>query len=244
MQNVVASLGLLGLASAVPLTSRQVVPHYPPTSLSTGFRLIANVTDPSKDFNPPVNNWVFNGIHVGAGLNDAVLLADGADSGRILYQNGTAAGLRFNEGSVLSDGGTPPFPFGISVQAADATDSDGYHEVSLNAGSGTSGVLLARFPEVYPILHATAPGTFVACNQTAPYYNQNFITVRWAYDVFNSTTALYDHQIPDGCTAITLVPECATLKDLPEGSLSSHEYAANSTCYEDVSAIDWTQYGP
>lgn len=244
MFNRITSLSLLGLASAVPFTSRQVVPNYPPTSLSTGFRLIANVTDPSKDLDPPVNNWVFNAIHTGAGFNDAVLEADGDDSGRIFYQNGTAAELRYAQGHVLTDGGTPPFPFGISIAGPDEVDANGYHDVSVNAGSGNVSVQLTQFPVVYPILRAGTSGTYIACPQVVPYYNAEYITIRWAYDVFNSTTALYDHQVPDACVAINLVPECATLNTLPEGSLSSHEYAANSTCYADVSAIDWTQYGP
>ena len=82
--NSVVSLGLVGLASAVPLAGRQV-PHYPPTSLSTGFRLVANVTDPTRDFTPPINHWVLSGIHTGAGTSDVVL---SAEDGRVLYQNG------------------------------------------------------------------------------------------------------------------------------------------------------------
>lgn len=88
MLNKVVSLGLVGLASAAPLASRQV-PNYPPTAVSTGFRLIANVTVPSEDFTPPVNNWVLTGIHVGPALNDAALFEDGENVGRIFYQNGT-----------------------------------------------------------------------------------------------------------------------------------------------------------
>ncbi|KAI0131778.1 hypothetical protein BJ170DRAFT_220232 [Xylariales sp. AK1849] len=243
MLNTVLSLGLAGLASAAPLTSRQV-PHYPPTALSTAFRLIANVTDPATDFNPPVNNWVFNAIHTGAGFNDAVLLADGADSGRIFYQNGTVEEIRYNDGSVLTDGGTPPFPFGIYVSSADESDSDGLNDVSVNVGSGTKGVELEHFPTVYPTLRGPAPGTYIACNQTVPYYHANYITIRYAYGILNPDTALYDYDIPEGCVAINLVAECATLNDLPEGSQSSHEYASTVNCYADVSAIDWTQYGP
>lgn len=85
MLSTVLSLGALGLAAAAPLESRQVVPHYPPTQQSKGFNLVANVTDPSKDFTPPINSWFLTGLHVGAGLSDAAL---NAESGRIFYQNG------------------------------------------------------------------------------------------------------------------------------------------------------------
>ncbi|KAK6078637.1 hypothetical protein SCUP515_09687 [Seiridium cupressi] len=238
------SLAIAGVASATPLSSRQVVPHYPPTQSSTGFRLIANVTDPSEDFTPPVDNWVFNAIHVGAGFNDAVLLPDGTDSGRIFYVNGTAEDVYYYRGSTLTDGGTPPFPYGIYVASEDQTDAGGSHDVSVNVGSGTTGVQLTRFPDVYPTLAGAGQGTYVACNQTVPYYQKNYITVRWTYDTIDPDTSLNVHQIPEGCVAINLIPECATLNDLPEGSLSRHEFAATSVCYDDVSAIDWTQYGP
>lgn len=85
MLSTVLSLGALGLAAAAPLESRQVVPHYPPTQQSKGFNLVANISDPSKDFTPPINNWLLSGLHVGAGLSDASLSSTG---GRIFYQNG------------------------------------------------------------------------------------------------------------------------------------------------------------
>ncbi|KAK8128881.1 hypothetical protein PG984_009989 [Apiospora sp. TS-2023a] len=232
MFSTVLSLGALGLAAAAPLESRQVVPHYPPTQQSKGFTLIANVTDPSKDFTPPVNGWLLSGLHVGAGLNDASL---SSQVGRIFYQNGTAEETRYNQAHTLSDGGTPPFPWGIAVDAA--TDAAGVlHGISINAGSGQAGVQLAQFPEHYPILRTPAqPGTYVACNQTEPYYRQNFITVRAVYD---------NLPVPDECVAITLVPQCAELPALPAGSLASHEFANEVNCYADVAAIKWSEYGP
>ncbi|KAI0466020.1 hypothetical protein F4859DRAFT_340816 [Xylaria cf. heliscus] len=108
-----AAVGAASIASAVPLESRQIIPNYPPNELSTGFRLVANVTDPATDLTPSVDGWELQGIHTGAGLNDAVLTSE---TGRIFYHNGTAAEIRFGEGSILSDGGSPPFPYGIYVQ--------------------------------------------------------------------------------------------------------------------------------
>ncbi|KAI1075762.1 hypothetical protein F5B20DRAFT_558524 [Whalleya microplaca] len=241
------SLGLAGLASAVPLSSRQVVPHYPPTSSSTGFRLIANVTDPSTDLNPPINNWVFSGIHVGAGLNDAVLLADsGADTGRIFYHNGTAEEIRYGKGSILTDGGTPPFPFGIYVQGNNesAPQDPSEYGVDVNVGSGTIGVSLEQFPDPYTYLTGGSTGVFIACPRNEPYYQKEYIVIRRSYDTTDPVTALPVHHVPKDCTAIRLIPECATLNDLPEGSTASHEFAANTKCYEDVSAINWPEYGP
>ncbi|TGJ83623.1 hypothetical protein E0Z10_g5141 [Xylaria hypoxylon] len=243
MFTTLLAVGAASLASATPLQSRQVVPNYPPNEVSTGFRLVANVTDPATDLTPSVDGWEFQGIHTGAGLNDAVLASG---PGRIFYHNGTAAEIRFAEGSILADGGTPLFPYGIYVQGEDEVDPTypAEHDVAINVGSGTIGVSLLAFPDPYFYLTAHAQGTFVACPRTVPYYNAEFTVVRFAYDTFNPDTALFDRNVPEGCTAITLIPECDTLPELPEGSISSHEFAANSKCYEDVSAINWPEYGP
>ncbi|KAI1172662.1 hypothetical protein F4777DRAFT_560818 [Nemania sp. FL0916] len=237
------ALSAATLASAVPLSSRQIVPHYPPNSLSTGFRLIANVTDPATDLSPPINGQQLNGIHTGAGFNDAVVLPE---TGRVFYHNGTAAEIRFGEGSVITDAGTPLFPEGIFVQAATEFDITypAEHDVSINVGSGTIGVSILDFPSPYFYLTAGAQGTYVVCPRVVPYYNAQYNVVRFAYDTFDPATALFVQNVPEGCTAVNLIPECDVLPELPEGSLSSHEFAAETKCYEDVKAIDWTQYGP
>ncbi|RYP73696.1 hypothetical protein DL769_004167 [Monosporascus sp. CRB-8-3] len=233
-------LGLSGLVSAVPLSSRQFVPNYPPTSTSKGFRLIVNVTDPTKDLSPPVNGWSFSTVHTGAGLSDAVVSAD-QGIGRIYYQNGTAEEIRYKSGSVLSDGGTPLFPWGIRVQARGEADEPA---VRVNAGSGTKGVALSAFPEPYSYLTGTNPGVYAVCPRFIPYYNATFNVVRWAYDEFDYATGFYERTVPEDCVAVNFLPQCADLPEPPEGSLSSHEFAANSKCYEDVRSIDWPQYGP
>ncbi|KAJ2976273.1 hypothetical protein NUW58_g8127 [Xylaria curta] len=83
-KTLLAAVSAASIASAAPLESRQV-PHYPPNSLSTGFRLVANVTDPATDLKPSVNGWELQGIHTGAALNEAALTAG---SGRVFYHNG------------------------------------------------------------------------------------------------------------------------------------------------------------
>ncbi|KAK8867481.1 hypothetical protein PGQ11_006059 [Apiospora arundinis] len=237
MLSTLLSLGALGLAAAVPLEGRQVVPHYPETKQSKGFTLVANVTDPSKDLNPPINHWRLASLHVGAGLGDAVLESDFAWT---FYMNGTAEEVRYNKAHTLADGGTPPFPWGIAVDEAGSAypPMGALHGISINAGSGEAGVQLAQFPEHYPTLRVPHPGTYVACNQTVPYYRLNFITVRAVFDTAETTP------VPENCVAITLVPQCAELPDLPEGSRSSHEFANTVNCYEDVASIKWSEYGP
>ncbi|KAK8052401.1 hypothetical protein PG993_003786 [Apiospora rasikravindrae] len=181
---------------------------------SKGFNLVANVTDPSKDFDPPINSWQLNGLHVGAGLGDGALTAT---DGRLFYQNGTAEETRYNQAHTLSDGGTPPFPWGIAVDAT--PDAEGVlHGISINAGSGQAGIQLAQFPEHYPILR----------------------TPRHRGPTWPATK----RHVPENCVAITLVPQCAELNELQEGSMSSHEFANTVNCYADVASIKWSEYGP
>ncbi|KAI0149213.1 hypothetical protein BJ166DRAFT_537097 [Pestalotiopsis sp. NC0098] len=265
---VIPLLLAVDLASAAPHhhnTRQQSQPNHPPTQSSTGFRLIANVTDPSSDFaGAPVNGWILDAIHTGAGLNDAVLFADGDDIGRTYYVNGTADDVAAGgRATTLTDGGTPPFPYGVYVAARNATDADGLHDVSVDAGSGDAGVQLEVSPFLYPWLRGPGSsgtsgtsGTYVACDQYIPYYEENYTTVRWVYDSFpaNNSSVVGNgtlsglgngsRSIPQGCVAITLLPECIALDDLPDGAIASHDFAANSTCYASVSDIDWTLYGP
>lgn len=100
------TLGLAGLAAAAPTT---VVPHYPDSSVSKGFNLVINVTDPSRDLSPSIQNTYVTSIHVGAGLK---LVGNSADpeAGRLFYVNGTAEEAFYGQSSIVTDGGTPPFP--------------------------------------------------------------------------------------------------------------------------------------
>ncbi|KAI0022489.1 hypothetical protein F4780DRAFT_733121 [Xylariomycetidae sp. FL0641] len=241
---LLTTAALTGLASATPLVSRQT-PNYPPTSQSQGFQLIANVTDPSTDLSPSVNGFVLSGIHVGAGLSEAVV---SADSGLVFYHNGTAQAIKSGSGSILMDGGTPPFPWGISI-AAPSTPSNlsgPEHYVGVNAGSGTSGVTFASFPDPYAYL--TAPGqqgTFAACARPVEYYGgQVWTVVRWVEDVWDEEAKLYLPLVPQGCTRVNFLPQCAPLPGLPADAIASHEFALSQRCYEDVSAIQWGMYGP
>lgn len=236
-------LAAVGLAAAAP-TARQA-PNYPPASSSNAFRLVVNVTDPTTDFTPSINDYVLTSYHVGAGEAYAVLQPNLTfTSGRILYENGTAYDVRFGAASVISDGGTPPFPEGLYVQ--NETEFDYKYTTQHNAmflpGGGTKGVGLAQFPNPIPYLANPGSGSFAACNNTLP-YGPAFSLV-YAYATFTDADGNYDYQknIPEGCAEITLLPECATINDLPAGSYSSHEFASTQRCYEDVSAIDWTVY--
>lgn len=211
-------LAMLGMASSAPTATS---PIFPPKTTSANFRLIANVT--ANDLSPSINNFVLTSYHIGAGQAYAVL-AENADAtaGRIFYINGTATDVRYGTSNVLTDGGTPLFPFGITVNPVDAS---GEQAVSINAGEGQSGVGLTLFPDPISALRVVGGAGFYACTNTLPYGP----AVQVLSKAQGQTT-------PAGCADITLLPQCN------EGSGLEHPFGQITNCYTDVAGIDWTVY--
>lgn len=227
-------LALLGLASASPLVVTN--PQYPKRSSSKGFKLRVNVTDPSRDFDPPIQNFLITTIHTGAGLSSVGVIKN---NGRIFYQNGTKEQRNDGLATVLTDGGTPLTPSGLALEAEN--ESETLFATSLNFGPGTPGVQLNKPDDPYTYM---LPETFVACNESLPYYQgKYFITIKQARITIDKNNEI-QRNIPKGCAPIRLVPECAKLNDLPRGSYSSHEFAIDSKCYTDVPSIEWSKYSP
>ncbi|KAI9743007.1 MAG: hypothetical protein M1818_003302 [Claussenomyces sp. TS43310] len=244
MLSSVFTLGLaFGLATAAPLARQS--PVYPPTSVSNAFNLIANVTDLSDAFGASINGHAISSYHTGAGFSTAVL--DGlSDASRIFYVNGTAEEVRYGQASVISDAGQPSFPEGWVVQNQSQFDNvyPGEHDVFINAGNGTKGIGLHDFPQPIPDLYAPGSGTYVACNNAIPYTGASAITVQYAYTTYTNASGAYDYElnIPKGCVQIKLLPQCTAINSPGAGSISSHDYAVNERCYDDVSSIDWSIY--
>ncbi len=202
---------LAGMASCAPTST----PLYPPTSQSSNFRLVANVT--SSDLTPSINGFSISSYHIGAGQAYAVLDSDISTS-RILYVNGTASEVRYNAANLLSDEGTPLFPAGVSIDSTTGA-------VYINAGEGEAGVGLTQFPEPISELKGAEYGSFYACESELEYGS----AVQLFYKLFGDAT-------PAGCADVTLLPQCS------EGSGAEDEFANVVECYADVSAIDWSIY--
>ncbi len=208
MRSLLPTLALATTATAIPTCSNCNGPFLS----STGFHLLARLSNPAHDLTPSVQNWQLNAIHTGAGLNAAVFTAS---DGRLFYQNGTAAP---DETKILTDGGTPPFPFSLQVQKPGEARRIADVSVGLGTAAGVDrdGVLRVGVAE---------GGRFLACQAVVPYYNATYVTLQYEYGkVPGEGTAAA------GCVAVDLVAQCAVLNDLPAGSLSSHEFAARVKC--------------
>ncbi|KAI2613425.1 hypothetical protein GGR54DRAFT_615784 [Hypoxylon sp. NC1633] len=217
-----ALLGAASLVSAAPRPATAFI--RPEAGVSNGFKLVANVIGAPKALSVPVQGAFLGGAHVGAGLSIAALNLTSPSP--IFYQNGTAEAIADGTSNILTDGGTPPFPEGLRV-LLNATAPSNPVEAQINAGIGTPGVTITK-PVAGPGILKYESASFIACDETLAYYGPS-----WHFAIvkaFEGTAAV----VPDNCVLIELVPQCATLPDLPEGSLSSHEYANEVACYEQL----------
>ncbi|KAH6893266.1 hypothetical protein B0T10DRAFT_269189 [Thelonectria olida] len=219
-------LGLLGLAVASPMrVPTGIAARARASQISKGFRLVVNVTDPSRDFETPIQNYYIASIHTGAGL--ALVGVNSYEStGRIFYQNGTEEEYQASQATTITDGGTPLFPVGLKLTKDEESPVS---VATLDNGPGTPGIQVSALKKFTYLL----PETFFACNEPLAYYGgKKFIVIK-------QTNFIKD--VPEDCAPIRLIPECAELEDLPEGSLSSHDFALDTRCYNDVKGVNWDE---
>jgi hypothetical protein len=82
-------LAIAFVASFTTLATAAAITHRapPPTLKGTGFTLVVNVTDPTRDMTPSVHGYEVQAWHMAASLSRAVPTPPG--HGNIFYQNGT-----------------------------------------------------------------------------------------------------------------------------------------------------------
>ncbi|KZZ96638.1 hypothetical protein AAL_03867 [Moelleriella libera RCEF 2490] len=232
-----AAIAFASLGAAKPLAIRDDGPPtaLPPSSRSQAFNLIVNVTRLSRDFSPSIHTKYVNSIHVGAGL---ALLGIGnvTNNPRVFYVNGTTSEFLYAASTVISDSGTPPAPYGITLQK-DA-DSQIASTAHLDAGSGGKGIGLTRFSVPYVYLY---PETYAVCNESIPYYGGRSVPI---IKQFSLGVDMSSDVIPENCVPVRLIAQCAKLNDLPPNAIANHEFAYETQCYDDVASIDWPKYRP
>lgn len=210
------SLFVAGLASLAMATTITITPDW---EESAGFELVAVVTNPITDLTPSINFWTLSTIHVGAGQAIAGLSCDSAS---VWYLNGTETQVKDDDASLLTDAGTPLFPSGLDILAA----NNGVSDVRVDAGPGTPGVGITQLRDLFFISAPGNEGTYLACQEAIPYYQgKEFVVLKQT-----------NGDIPEGCAEIRLFPQCAELQPLPKDALSSHEYAMPVPCHPNVEA--------
>lgn len=214
MRTSFAALGLVGLAAAAPSCPA------PAANLGTskGVNLRVKLQDGSKDLASPVAGQYVTSIHDGAGTN---LVGFTADRPRVFYVNGTDGDS--GRWTTLSDGGTPAVPYGIALHGETGGKDSGVQIARMDAGDADPGIY-APEKDSRPAL---SPDGWLACEEELQYYGGK------KFNVLRHTEAGKD--APEECVGIQLLPECATLEDLPEGALASHEFARTVSCYKDAS---------
>ncbi|KAK2592630.1 hypothetical protein QQS21_009657 [Conoideocrella luteorostrata] len=217
-----AILGLLGLSAASPLVSRDKLQ----TSASTGFHLIVNVTDRSRDLADPVHRQYLNSIHMGPPYS--LLGAGSSKSARVFYQNGTRFETTWR---IVSDGGKPEIPYGIKMH----TDGGAKITSTLTLEAGPGRYIGLTSPGRHYL--ALNVGLLAFCREAVPYYGGKKLNILKRYLGGNTVRTL-----PKNCAPVELIPQCAKLNDLGETAISSHKFAQSSECYSDVSDIDWSKY--
>ncbi|CAK7262694.1 hypothetical protein SEPCBS119000_000114 [Sporothrix epigloea] len=239
--NLFLALSASVLVSASPIAA----PNPPESATSEGFRLVARTTDPFSPLSEAVEGTVLEAVHVGSGDRIPVLQKPDAQSpGRVFYFNKPP---QHDFQSLLTDssatGGNssgPAVSYGLAVQPptdSTAPDKDQAENTLFRVGgdSNSTPVSLASIPVPMRglfLLNDQGCGTFMACNRTVPYYNQEtLMTVEYSYAGSPSTGTENESAVPEDCVPIRLVPVCADLPALPPGSQASHQYVQPASCY-------------
>ena len=254
--NLLMALAASSLVSASPIastltpatTTTNAAEAAVSTSTSTGFQLVADVTDPFNALALLVQNMALQVYHAGANYRVPMLhKPDAQNPGRVFFfdqppQNSSSVLLTdsFSDDTPSNSTTNPSISFGLVVQSpTDFIVPEYPHGAWFFAGSAdATPVSLANTGTPYGglfLLNEQGSGTFMACNRTIPYYNQEYgITLEYLYD----SDALSSDEapvVPGNCVPIRLVLVCADLPAVPPGSQSSHANAQPVSCYTDMS---------
>jgi hypothetical protein len=108
--------------------------------------------------------WNLTSYHIQPCYDYAVFTNE---TGRTFYANGTTEDISTHSANILSDGGTPPWPWGTIVSAANATDDQGRRNVFVNCGLGTAGLEVKKVRRDTEVVYGS--GDFYVCNSTLLY---------------------------------------------------------------------------
>ncbi|KAK5652699.1 hypothetical protein OQA88_10293 [Cercophora sp. LCS_1] len=231
------------LATATPLKPRQWEGG-PPISSAPGLILVANVTQPTKNiFNPPVNHWYLSNARIGPGKSAAVLSPNIADAS-LLFVNGTGQDRSSTNTAILApplDTNVGPIPMGLQfTRGWYGTYNGSVAYPGVNYGPGDNGARIG-VRDIYARLFPPSlvgNGRFAVCDERDPVYGRPQYSVIWiTYDGYTGE----ERPEPENCVEIELLAQCAELPPLA-GVDELGIINIGSLCYENVAAIDWSQW--
>lgn len=215
MRPATLTAAMAGAASAI------VLPRIAILDQQLGFRLLVRVLDYDSDFTPRVNNKYVGGVHIGAALEGLYPIADGS-KGPVFWANGTDAEIKAGQSHVFTDLDNGMYPLGWDISKSPESN---VASAVLVAGTGSAGVSVFDGGKDGPAY--LLPEDYMACLRPAPYTGElaPFILQRDTKD---------NGQLPDKCIAIKLLPECASLPDLPASATYNRDHGYKSRCYVDA----------
>ncbi|KAI0428138.1 hypothetical protein F5Y09DRAFT_314014 [Xylaria sp. FL1042] len=184
------------------------------TSESKGFNLRVNLTDPTRDLTPSVQNLYLSDLRTGAGTAISTLTTTPTP----FYLNGTAYHTTITHDI--------PSVYPLSIVIPPSTSSDilypGEHAITTAVTGATELFLRPGEPILFP-LPGDDGGIYAACNRDVVLGGSktSLLTARYVYG--NET-------VPADCAPVEFVVECAVLPDLPEGSSWNHDFAFDVPC--------------
>lgn len=194
----------------------------PPTTLSsTGITLLMRVVDPATDFSPSVDKVFLSSAHIGAAMDAVVPATPEYPAGRVFWVNGTDAEIQGKQGRLMTDSGS--FPQGWSMNK----DGDTLvSPVTLLPGLRNPGVTVTDDGLAF-----LQPEDYMACKRPFP------VGGRPAVMLYQRDTK-DNAQLPEDCTKVKLIAQCADLPPLQDGAMYNRDYARQSRCYADAKSVE------
>ncbi|KAI0556097.1 hypothetical protein F4679DRAFT_521016 [Xylaria curta] len=199
---------LIGLAAAAPAPRAE--------GSSKGFNLRVNVTDPTRDLTPSVQNLYLADQRTGAGTAISVLVPNAPSPS--FYLNGTAYHT-----TIVHD---IPGVYPLSIVVSGPTQFDYFypteHPIGTAINGGTELFLRAGEPILFPLLGDDG-GKYAACYR-------DFVLGGTKAQILTARYVYGNETVPEDCAPVEFVVECATLEDLPAGSSWNHDSAFEVPC--------------
>ncbi|KAH7039923.1 uncharacterized protein B0I36DRAFT_343748 [Microdochium trichocladiopsis] len=219
---ILAVLGGVAQAAPAARTSSSLLRSTSSTTTSRGVRL--RVQDGSSTTTPLYLGFqrIAQGVNIAIARPSSTSGDTSAAAAPVFYQDGADPAS-----STVKTDIPGVYPLGIAVQGPDEFDSQfpAEHNVGVNVNGATEGLSITASALSGPSGSAAAAGgSYLVCERrvfVGGPVPSTLQVVRFRYE---------GEAVPAGCVEVKLVPECAVLAALPEGSSWDHDEAVELQC--------------